>query len=182
MGRTRYKITNKASPHFLTLTINNWLPVFTRPSTTKIIYAAWQQLQQESSFKLYAFVILENHLHFVSQSDNLDRDLKYFKGRTARYILDYLMQNRVDFLLEQLAFRKKTHKKQSRYQFWQEGSKPKLVESCDILRQKVDYIHQNPVKRGYVALPEHWLHSSAGIYQGVSAELGVDVFTHWYGE
>ena len=180
MGRTRYKITTNTSPHFLTLTINNWLPIFTRPATTKIIYSAWQQLQRESSFKLYAFVILENHLHFVAQSDDLNRDLKYFKGRTARYILDYLMQNRIDFLLEQLAYRKKLHKKQSRYQLWQEGSKPKLVESGKILRQKVDYIHQNPVKRGYVALPEHWLHSSAGVYQGLSSE--VDVFTHWYGE
>lgn len=180
MSRTRYKITKETSPHFLTLTINNWIPVFTRPATTRIIYSAWQQLQQESSFRLYAFVILENHLHFIAQSDNLSRDLNYFKGRTARYILDYLIQHQVDFLLKQLAFRRKAYKKQSRYQFWQEGSHPKLVESSKVLRQKVDYIHQNPVKRGYVALPEHWLYSSAGAYHGLSCDL--DIFTHWYGE
>ena len=180
MSRTRYKICKETSPHFLTLTINNWLPIFTRPATTQIIYSAWQQLQRESSFQLYAFVILENHLHFIAQSDNLSRDLKYFKGRTARYILDYLIQRNISFLLEQLAYRRKAYKKQSQYQFWQEGSKPKLVESGDILRQKVDYIHYNPVKRGYVARPEHWLYSSAGVYLGLPCQL--DIFTHWYGE
>ncbi len=179
MGRSRYKITTETSPHFLTLTVNHWLPVFTRPATTQIIYSAWQQLQQESSFRLYAFVILENHLHFIAQSDNLSRDLKYFKGRTARYILDYLIQNRVDFLLKQLAYRKNSYKRQSRYQFWQEGSHPQLIETMQVLRQKVDYIHYNPVKRGYIALPEHWLYSSARAYLGLDS--GISIFKDWYG-
>jgi len=54
---------------------------------------------------------------------------------------------------------KLNHKTDSKYQFWQEGTHPKQILSEEIMRQKLDYIHNNPVKRGYVDLPEHWRYS-----------------------
>jgi putative transposase len=61
---------------------------------------------------------------------------------------------------------KRSHKTESRYQVWEEGSHPQLIESEIMMRQKLDYIHQNPVKRGYVDQPEHWRYSSARNYAG----------------
>jgi hypothetical protein len=58
------------------------------------------------------------------------------------------------------------HKTESTYQVWKEGNHPQLIESEEVMRQKLDYIHQNPVKRGYVDLPEHWRYSSARDYAG----------------
>ena len=46
-------------------------------------------------------------------------------------------------------------------QLWQEGSQPKMIETEAMLRQKLEYIHDNPVKRGYVSDPTHWRYSSA---------------------
>jgi hypothetical protein len=43
-----------------------------------------------------------------------------------------------------------------------------------VMRQKLDYIHHNPVKRGYVDLPEHWRWSSARDYAGMPGLIAVD--------
>ena len=51
---------------------------------------------------------------------------------------------------------KAPQKVDSTYEVWEEGSHPQRIEDEVVMRQKLDYIHQNPVKRGYVDLPEHW--------------------------
>ena len=48
-----------------------------------------------------------------------------------------------------------------RYQFWQNTNAPKKIENPHFYQQKLSYIHQNPLRKGYVAAPEHWLWSSA---------------------
>jgi putative transposase len=68
---------------------------------------------------------------------------------------------------------------QSTYQVWEEGSHPQRIEDEVVMRQKLDYIHYNPVKRGYVDLPEHWRWSSARNYLGQSGLVPVD--TGWLG-
>lgn len=177
MGRTRYKVTQKNVPHFLTMTVNNWIPVFTRPETIEILYQSWNYLQQKRDYKLYGYVVLENHIHLIAQSDDLNRDIKAFKAYTARNIIDHLKSVNATFLLKQLAFYKKAHKTNSDYQLWQEGTHPQLMSSEAMLRQKLEYIHLNPVKRGYVDVAEHWRYSSARQYQGL--ESSVDVFADW---
>lgn len=177
MGRSRYRIADPQSPHFLTATVNQWIPVFTRPATVNIIYESWQHLQQLTDFRLYGYVILENHLHFIAQSDDLAKHIQTFKSWTARCILDHLQDQNAEFLLRQFEFYKKAHKTQSQYQFWQESSHPQLLATEIMLRQKLEYIHHNPVKRGYVAQAEHWRYSSASNYAGVGGLI--DVLTAW---
>jgi putative transposase len=63
------------------------------------------------------------------------------------------------------------------FQFWQEGSQPKVIETEATLRQKLEYIHNNPVKRGYVSDATHWRYSSARNYARM--ELLVDVAADW---
>ena len=69
-----------------------------------------------------------------------------------------------EWLLNQLAFYKKKHKTASTFQVWQEGFHPQLLFDDEVLAQKVDYIHFNPVKRGFVESPEYWRYSSARNY------------------
>ena len=68
MGRSRYEVYEPTRPHFLTCTILNWLPIFTRKESVQIIIDSLKHLQKEENLKLYAYVILENHLHFIAQS------------------------------------------------------------------------------------------------------------------
>jgi len=127
--------------------------------------------------KVYAYVILENHLHLIVQSEELNRDLARFKSYTARQLIGYLTEHNVCQILDQLAFYKKGHKRDRTYQLWQEGCHPEWVQNVAMMRQKVNYIHQNPVKRGYVDQPEHWRYSSARNYAGQDGLL--DVCREW---
>ena len=176
MGRSRYHFTQNNSPHFMTLTVLHWIPIFTRPQTVEILLDALLFLQKEK-FRIYAYVILENHIHLVAQSNNLEKDMCRFKSFTARKLLDYLKDNNVITILEQLAFYKKAHKLDRSYQFWQEGVHPECIQNAAMLNQKVDYIHHNPVKRGYVELPQYWRYSSASNY--FKGEGLIDVFMDW---
>ena len=122
---------------------------------------------------VYAYVILENHCHLIVQSGALDRDISRFKSYTAKQLIQYLHENQVTQILEQLAFYKKAHKNDRAYQFWQEGVHPEWIQDETMMRQKVEYIHQNPVKRGYVDESVHWRYSSARNYAGQEGLLEV---------
>ncbi|HFE38474.1 MAG TPA: transposase [Gammaproteobacteria bacterium] len=172
MGRSRYTITQPESPHFITLTVLHWIPVFTRPETVSILLESLEFLSKEG-LRVYAYVVLENHCHFVVQSNTLDRDIARYKSYTAKKIIQYLAENNVKQMLEQLAFYKKAHKNDRAYQFWQEGVHPELIQGDEMMKQKVDYIHHNPVKRGYVDKAEHWRYSSARDYCGQPGLLEV---------
>jgi REP element-mobilizing transposase RayT len=179
MGRSRYLITQADAPHFVTCTVLNWTPLFTRPATTDIILEALIHRQQQEGWRLYGYVILENHLHMVIQSPVLSSQLARFKSFTARRIIDYLEERGADQVLKQFSWFRKEHKSDRVYQLWEEGSHPQLIDNDVVLRQKMDYIHYNPVKRGYVDLPEHWRYSSARNYAG--QEGLIPVFMDWQG-
>jgi REP element-mobilizing transposase RayT len=159
MGRSRYKITDNTAPHFVTFTVLHWIPIFTNPATVNIIFNSLKFLQKEG-LKINAFVILENHMHFILQSDNLSKDIQRLKSFTAKKIINFLQQKNIKTILEQLAFYKKSHKNQTHYQLWQEGCHPEIISTVGMMRQKIQYIHDNPVKRGYVDFSEHWRYSS----------------------
>lgn len=172
MGRSRYKIIYPDQPHFITLTVLHWIPVFTRKETVNILLDALRYLCQDG-LKVYAYVVLENHCHFVLQSKALDRDIARYKSYTAKHMIQYLSEHKVRQILEQLAFYKKAHKIDRAYQFWQEGVHPELIQNDEMMRQKIDYIHHNPVKRGYVDKAEHWCYSSARSYLGQDGLIGI---------
>jgi REP element-mobilizing transposase RayT len=177
MGRSRYLITDNSAPHFLTFTILNWLAVFTRPGTVQIILDALVWRQNHREVKVYGYVILENHMHCILQAPELRQQVHDFKAFTAREILRYLQQNNAHKILELLVLFKKSHKTDSHFQLWEEGSHPQLIQNEAMLRQKLDYIHLNPVNRGYVEEATHWRYSSARNYQGQSGLI--PVHTDW---
>lgn len=179
MGRSRYGFGDPEAPHFMTCTTLSWTPIFTRPETVEIILDSIRFLQRESSLKVYGYVILENHMHWIAQSGNLPTDVKRFKSFTARKIVDYLEELHVRGVLDKLAYGRKRHKTGSDYQVWQEGSHPQEILSPDMLRQKLEYIHENPVMRGYVDEPTCWRYSSARNYAG--REGLIEVFVDWIG-
>ncbi len=176
MGRSRYKIYEPTHPHFLTCTVLNWLPIFTRQESVMILIESLKYLQREENLKLYAYVILENHIHLVAQSDDIGRSMRHFKSFTAKEILKLLQKERAHTLLKQFQFYKKSHKKDRSYQIWQEGYQPKLIQSEAMMMEKIRYIHDNPVKRGFVDETKHWRYSSARDYEGVSGLIDVEPF------
>ncbi len=176
-GTRQIQNTRQPSPHFLTATVVNWLPVFASKPIAQILLNSLQFLQVHERIILYAYVILENHLHLIVSSDNLSKEIGDFKSYTARQIIDFLRARNATNVLKHLGFYKLQHKSDRNYQLWQEGSHPQQIQGETMMRQEIAYIHHNPVKRGYVDVPVHWRYSSARNYAG---EAGlIEVTTAW---
>lgn len=180
MGRSRYKFYNNSHPYFLTMTTVDWLPVFTLREAAEQLLRSLSFIQKERAAALYAYVIMEHHLHCVVSHKNLPKIIKEFKSFTARAVIDVLVQYGYSAWLEKLHALKAPYKSQSKYQLWQEGSHPQEILSEQMMLQKIEYIHNNPVKRGYIEFPREWRYSSARNYEG---EAGlIPVMTDWRNE
>lgn len=175
MGRSRYKIYDTSFPYFLTMTVVDWLPIFANQEVADIILNSLQYLQEEKKAKLYAYVIMKNHLHCVVQSDDLKKVIQSFKSYTARAIIDYFTERQNVDILRKLKQNKLSFKTKSEYQVWQEGSHPEEITTDAMMQQKIEYIHNNPVRKGYVEEASDWQYSSAQNYEGKQGLLNVEI-------
>lgn len=173
--RSRYTIVESEGVYFLTATIVNWLPVIIGEAACSVIVESLRFCRKNKGLRLYAYVIMENHLHLVAEAPELSRCMQSFKQYTARGLLRLAQATGKEWQLYQFDYCKKAYKYHSQYQVWQEGSHPQLIQGDEMLRQKISYIHNNPVRRGYVDLPEHWRYSSARNYErGDDSVLEID--------
>ena len=174
MARTRCVIREPDKPHFLSCTVVEWLPVFTRPDAVQILLDSGSHQRTNNGLRLYGYVILENHLHFVAQAPRLDKCVSSFKSFPAARLIELLEAHKAEQLLARLRFAKPAHKRDREFPFRQEGSHAEMIFSDPVMREKLDYIHRNPVKRGYVDMPEYWRYSSARDYLGERGLIGID--------
>lgn len=176
MGRSRFKFFEQHYPYFVTSTINEGIPLFSDPLIAEILLASLEHLQKEQRVKLYGYVIMENHLHMVIESKEASIVLKSFKSFTAKMIIESLKERGRALYLKKLRFHKKAHKTQSEYQVWQEGCHPKQINSPSKMIACLEYIHNNPVKAGFVEDIRHWRYSSAKNYMNEAGIISVSLF------
>jgi putative transposase len=177
MARTRYRFDSERRPYFLTCTVVGWLPVFTRPDCVQFILDSLAFLQREHRLTLLAYVIMENHLHLIASADELSKEIGSFKSFTARQIIDRLTELNETTILKQLKSEKLAFKRDRQFLLWQEGSHPQVITWEEVMWQKLEYIHNNPVKRGYIDDPLAWRYSSARNY--ARREGLIPVTTDW---
>jgi len=153
---------NENYPHFLTLTIIEWLDIFTKEFYFQAIINSFKYCQAHKGLLLYEYVIMTNHIHLISQakeSYKLSQIISDFKKHTTREIYKLLFKDRRKYIINIL--NNSYYKKQGySHQVWQRENFPELIESEKFLEQKVNYIHINPVRKGYVIKPEDWKYSS----------------------
>ena len=51
------------------------------------------------------------------------------------------------------------------FQFWQQHNHPIELSTKEIMHQRLDYVHNNPVEAGFVDQPSDWVFSSARDYE-----------------
>ena len=124
---------------------------------------------------LHSWVIMENHIHLIVSALNLSKEIHDLKSFTARRIIDFLEENHFTSLLQQFRIFKKEYKIYQQYQFWEEGSHPEMIFDMEMLTQKLEYIHYNPVRRGYVEDPSHWRYSNYINYHGGGGLLPIEI-------
>ena len=116
------------------------------------------------NIEVIAFVIMPNHFHMICNSKNLKKSIQSLKSYTAKEIINQLESDNKMFILDKMKENKKNYKAESNYQVWQEGYHPQQILDYDMLKQKIEYIHYNPVKKNLVKNPEDWNYSSAKYY------------------
>ena len=174
--RSKYKIYDNDNIYFLTSTIVEFIPVFVDSTICNIIIESLSFYRKNKNMRIYAYVIMDNHFHLIAQSGSLSNDMRNIKRYTARKIINYFEMKEKRWVLNQFSYWKKHHKRESNYQIWQEGFHPQEISDEEMLIQKTNYIHNNPVKRGLVSKAEDWIYSSARNYKGFNGVMDIDVF------
>lgn len=90
--------------------------------------------------------------------------MRDFNTHTSREITTLLREDRKISILELFGQAAALDGRGNDYKVWQEGFHPIALETEDFVVQKLDYLHDNPVRKGYVEEPEHWKYSSARNY------------------
>ena len=91
--RTRYKFIKKEAVYFVTCTIVEWLPVFTQRQYFDIVIESLKFCQSHKELEIYAYVILDNHLHLVIFGPDVSQIIGSFKKFTARQIIKQLKED-----------------------------------------------------------------------------------------
>lgn len=155
-------------PQFYTATILEWKHLLKQDKYKEVIVSSLQHLVKEKRITLYAFVIMNNHIHLIWQAlaDTPEKIQLAFMKFTAQQIKFDLIKNH-PLVLEKF----KVNAKDRTYQFWERNPLGIDLYTHDVFMQKLEYIHWNPVKAGLCKLPEEYFYSSAKFYQ-----TGVDDF------
>lgn len=174
-----YKIRDQTLPHFVTITVVDWIDVFTRQTYKDVIIESLDYCIQNKGMILYGYVIMSNHIHMIIQSQEatLSDLIRDFKKFTAKSILEKIQnspESRRDWMLERFKLATESHSRNKNYQFWQYGNHPEEVYSNKFMWSKLDYIHLNPVRAGIVEKASHYVYSSASNYVSDSGLLKIE--------
>lgn len=156
--RSRYKILNEEGIYFITSTTVNWIEIFTTEDYFNILIDSINYSVSEKNLKVYAYVLMKNHFHIICKADNLSNVIRSVKSYSAKRIIKQLEEDKKYDILEKLTTN-------GNYQIWQEGFHPKEITKVEVLKQKIEYIHNNPVNENYCINAADWKYSSAKFYE-----------------
>ena len=148
--------------YFFTSVTHDRLTIFQTDKLKRIVVNALDEARRSGNFLILAYVIMLDHYHIITDGSRDPSDtLRFLNGISAKRILDHLKVNATSSLEKLKMFEKKRGYK---YSVWEHHPDTFLVTSESMLRQKVNYIHQNPVKAGLVEHPDDYLYSSSRIW------------------
>ncbi len=176
-----YKFHNQEFPYFVTFTVVNWIDVFTRREYKDIIVYSLNYCIKNKGLKLYAWVIMSNHVHLIigttdKPMQDILRDLKKYTSRTIlKAIAENKQESRAAWMLWFFERAGAKNPANENYQFLQIGSHPIELFGDKMIDQKLDYLHNNPVVVGWVDKPEDFLYSSARDYAGDKGLIDIEL-------
>jgi putative transposase len=155
-------VYSKHYPDFITITCLNWIPLLREDRFKDIIIESLSFLSRSNRVSVYAFVIMYNHMHLIwqimgeNERQAVQRDFLKFTGQQILKIL----RNEKSPLQNDLLVNAKDRK----FQVWERNSLSIPLWSDRVMSQKLDYIHNNPVKAQLCRSPEDYKYSSASFY------------------
>lgn len=148
MPSIRINKNQSSAIYFLTTTVKNWYYVLDRYGRWNIIADSLKFFQKNRNLKIYGFVFMTNHIHLLVSSADTIAFIRDFKKFITKEIITNIKRTEPSIL-------KLFINKKNKIQLWQKTNMPELIESEKFFNQKIEYIHNNPLKRVYVTRPEH---------------------------
>lgn len=181
MSEGGYKIRNQQAVHFITFAVVGWVDIFTRQQYRDIFLEKIRQSQKEGGLLLHSWVLMSNHFHGIMSAREgfeLSHILGEIKRKSSMEVMQAIEKNdaesRKEWMLEIFKSAGASNSRNDKRQFWRQENHPKECFSREFTEQKMNYIHQNPVRAGIVDSAEHYLYSSAGDYAGMKGLLHID--------
>ncbi len=166
----KHKFFGKDDCYFVTITVFNWIKIFTRENYRMVIIESLRFCQLNKGLEIYGYCLMTNHLHLIVRAAGkytLSEILRDFKKFTAKVILHKIKED------AEMYNHPKFRKKIDPHHLWQEGVYPIILYNPKLFYQKLNYIHKNPVKAKMVENPEEYLYSSARNYAGLNSILDI---------
>jgi REP element-mobilizing transposase RayT len=169
--------------YFVTATIVGWKPLFAEPTYAQIVLDSLAWHRRNDRWSIFAFVVMPNHAHWIARplgERTISSVLQSFGSYTAHAILGQLREDRRMDLLN--FFAQREHRDGTKnHQIWL-PMQAKNVYSAAFLRQKVTYIHNNPVNKHWRLVDDraNYGYSSACFYdRGEQPVIEVDDLRAW---
>ncbi len=163
-------VISKDNPAFyFTAVAKDRLPVFQTDKIKFIVCEAIAEAKKSGGFALYAYVIMPDHLHLITDSFlKPSETLRYLNGIISHRVLGYLKENNFRSSLEKL--RQEDKKRNYKYSLWNHHNNTFSITNEGTMMQKVNYIHQNPVEANLAKKAEDYFFSSARFWRGCPRE------------
>ncbi len=168
MFKGGYQIRDPQGIYFLTCTVVEWIDVFSRPIYADLVIESLKFCIREKGLQVHAWVLMSNHLHLIaSAKEGFDlsdvlRDFKKFTaGKILQTLTDLKTESRKNWML--WLFRKAgtDNVRNHQFQFWIQDNHPVELNNQARLKQRLQYLHENPVRAGLVWQPWEYRYSSA---------------------
>ncbi|MBL7919652.1 MAG: transposase [Bacteroidia bacterium] len=181
---TKYKAKDNDRAYFITITTVNWVDIFTRLNHKMTIVNSLNYCQQQKGLELYAYVLMPSHLHMMCRAKEgfeLASIMRDFKKYTSKKILENIKEepeSRREWMLEMFSKACEHLKREQDYKVWQDGYHAEEISTNKFIYQKLNYIHDNPVKDKIVEKAEDYLFSSARNYAELDSFLEIELIPH----
>ncbi len=150
-------------PHFITFSVYHRRALLSSPAAKQIVISQLGKLVASGKIKVAGFVIMPDHVHAVLWSEddsNLPAVLRVWKSTSAHWLRKHY-ENANPEVIKHLKTKRSGREVVC---FWQRRYYDHNPRSHDKIREKIDYMHYSPVKKGLCERPEDYLWSSARWY------------------
>jgi REP element-mobilizing transposase RayT len=164
---SKYRVGEDATPHFVTFSVVGWVDVFSRQCYKELFVESLQYCQDNKGLILHAWIIMTNHVHLIISSNesklpDIVRDLKkYTSKRIIKAIQESAAESRSEWMMNIFSYVGKNNNNNKEYQFWKQDYHPIELSTAEMMKQRLDYLHENPVRSGLVWEAWHHKYSSA---------------------
>ncbi len=178
---TKYKAIMPDSGYFITITTVGWIDIFTRLRQKYVILNALKYCQQHKGLDIYAYCIMHSHIHLLASAKDglvLSDIIRDFKKFTSKKIIDTIInypESRREWMLDYFKNACSHLKRKQQYKVWQDGYHAEICHSNTFIKQKLNYIHNNPVSEKIVTQPEDYYFSSARNYAELDNEIDINI-------